>query len=64
MGKIRESDKIWEIPNSGKWTRGGGEGGGQGVGVTGWWALRGHLAGWALGVMLYVSKLNSNKKDF
>ena len=24
----------------------------------------GHLAGWALGVMLYVGKLNSNKKIF
>ena len=35
MGKIREGDKTGETPNSGKQTRGGGRGGGQGVGVTG-----------------------------
>ena len=60
---ISEDDRTWEIPNSGKWTRGSGKGCGWGVGgdwVTG--TEGGHLVGWALGVMLYVGKLNSNKK--
>ena len=60
---ISEGDKTWKTPNSRKWTRGSGKGGRQGVGVTGWWALRGHLVEWALGVMLYVAKLNSNKNN-
>ena len=42
---ISEGDKTSETPNSGKRTRGSGKGGGQGVGVTGWWALRGALGG-------------------
>ena len=62
MRNIRKGDRTWETPNSGKGTRGGGRGGGLGVEVTEWWALRGHLMGWALGVILYVGKLNSNKK--
>ena len=35
-------------------TRGSGRGGGQGNAVTGWWALRGHLTGWALGAICYM----------
>ena len=61
-GKYQKGDRTWETPYSGKRTRGSGRGGGSRVGVTGWWALRGHLMGWTLGVMLYVGKLNSNKK--
>ena len=49
VGKIREGDKTWETPNSGKRTRGGRNGGGQRVGVTGWWALRGVLDGMSTG---------------
>ena len=30
--------------------------------MNGWWALRGALDWWALGVILYVGKLNTNKK--
>ena len=50
--------------NSGKLTRDGGMGGGRWAGG-GWlgeghWG--GHLMGWALGVILYVGKLNTNKK--
>ena len=48
--------------NSGKQTRDSGKGGGQGVGVTGDGHWGGHLTGRALGVILYVGKLNSNKK--
>ena len=40
---ISEGEKTGETPNSGKWTRGSGKGGGWGVGVTEWWALRGAL---------------------
>ena len=29
MGKIREGEKTWETPNSGKGTKGSGRGGGQ-----------------------------------
>ena len=29
MGKIREGDRTWETPNSGKRTRGGRKGGGR-----------------------------------
>ena len=60
---ISEDDRTWETPNSGKWTKGSGKGGGWGHGVTGWWALRGALMGWALGDMLYVGKLNSSTKN-
>ena len=35
MGNIREGDRTGEIPNSGKRTRVGGRGGGQGVVVSG-----------------------------
>ena len=35
---------------------------GKGLGWLGDGHWGGHLAGWALGVMLYVGKLNSNKK--
>ena len=61
---ISEGDKTWETLNSGKWTRVGGKGGGQGreLGWLGDGHWGGHLAGWALGVMLHVGKLNSNKK--
>ena len=59
---ISEGDKTWETSNSGKGIRGSGKGGERGVGVTGWWALWWALMGWALGVILYVGKLNTNKK--
>ena len=60
MGKS-EGDRTWETPNSGKWTKGSGRGGGGGWGdwVTG--TEREHLTGWALVVILYVGKSNSNK---
>ena len=48
-GKIREGDKTWEVPNSGKQTKGCGRGGGGGDGVTGWWALRRALDGMSTG---------------
>ena len=32
MGNINEGDRTWEIPNSGKWTRGTGKGGRGGLG--------------------------------
>ena len=35
MGNIREGDKTWETPNSGKQTRDSGRGGGWFHGVTG-----------------------------
>ena len=54
---ISESDKTWETPNSGKWTKGSGWVVDVGLG----WLGDGHLVGWALVVMLYVGKLNSNK---
>ena len=61
MGNIRKGDGTWKTPNSGKRTRGGGKGGGQGVGVTGWRGMRGALDGMSsLGVILEVGKLNSN----
>ena len=56
VGKIR-GDRTWETPNSGKRTRCSGRGGG-GNRVTGWRALRGHLMGWALGVILYWTPIN------
>ena len=60
---ISEGDKTWETPNSGKWIKGSRKGGGLGgLGYLGDGHWGGHLAGWALGVMLYVGKLNSNKK--
>ena len=31
MGNIREGDRTWETPNSGKQTRGSGRGGGRGA---------------------------------
>ena len=46
---ISDGDKTWETPNSGKRIRGSGKGGGQGDGVTGWWALRGALGGVSTG---------------
>ena len=51
-----------KTPNSGKRTGGGGRGGGWGWVGDGHWG--GHLTGWALGVILYVGKLNSNKNYF
>ena len=58
---ISEDDKTWETPNSGKQGLVEKEvGGGLGWLGDGHWG--GHLTGWALGVMLYVGKLNSNKK--
>ena len=41
-GKYQKGRQNIKTPNSGKRTRGGGRGGG-GVGMTGWWALRGAL---------------------
>ena len=41
VGNIREGDRTWETPNSGKWTRGGGKGGRGGWG----WLGDGHRAG-------------------
>ena len=35
---------------------------GRGLGWVGYGHWGSHLAGWALGVMVYVNKLNSNKK--
>ena len=57
-----ECDRTWETPNSGKRTRASGRGGGQGDGWLGDRHWGGHLTGWALGVILYVDKLSSNKK--
>ena len=62
MGNIRKGDRTWETPNSEKRTRGGRKGGGWGVGWMGDGHWGGHLMGWALGVILYVGKLNTNKK--
>ena len=52
-GKYQKGRQNVKTPNSGKRTRGGRRGGGQGVGVNGFPAL---------GVILYVGKLNTNKK--
>ena len=41
--KYQKGRQNMKTPNSGKRTRGGGRGGGQGVGVNGWRALRGAL---------------------
>ena len=49
---------LWETK------RGGGKGGGRGVGVTGEGHWGGRLMGWALGVILYFGKLNTNKNKF
>ena len=49
VGKIRKGDKPWETPNSGKQTQGCRRGGGQGVGVPGWRALRGAHDGMSTG---------------
>ena len=42
MENISDSDRTWATP---LWemNKGGGKGGGRGVRVTGWWALRGAL---------------------
>ena len=50
-GNLKEND-FWQntkTPNSGKRTRRGGRGGGRGVGVNGWRALRGALDGMSTG---------------
>ena len=60
--KYQEGDKTWETPNTGKWTRGSGKGGGQGLEWLGNKHWGGHLTGWALCIVLYVGKLNSSKK--
>lgn len=52
-GKYQKGRQNVKTANSGKQTRGGRRGGGRGVGVNGWRAL---------GVILYVGKLNTNKK--
>ena len=57
VGKIREGDKPWETPNSGKQRVKEGEVGG---GMEHW---GGYLMGWALGIILYVGKLNLNLKN-
>ena len=46
---ISEGDKTWETPKYGTWTKGSGKGGGRGVEVTGWQALRGALGGMRTG---------------
>ena len=51
-GKYQKGSQNVKAANSGKRTRGGRRGGGRGVGVNGWRAL---------GVILYVGKLNTNK---
>ena len=61
-GKYQKGRQNVKTANSGKRTRGGGRGGGRGVGVTGWGALRGALDRMSTGVILYVGKLNTNKK--
>ena len=59
-GKIREGDKPWETPNSGKQRVAEGEVGGKMEWLhEGHWG--GHLMGWALGVILCADKLNLNK---
>ena len=52
-GKYQKGRQNVKTANSGKRTRGGERGEGRGVGVNGWRAR---------GVILYVSKLNTNKK--
>ena len=52
-GKYQKGRQNVKTANSGKWTRDGRRGGGRGVGVNGWRAL---------GVILYVGKLNTNEK--
>ena len=44
-GTYQKGRQNIKTPNSGKRTGGGGGGGAQGVGVTGWRALRGALDG-------------------
>ena len=61
-GNIREGDRTWETPNSWKWIRGSRRGGEQGLGWLGDGHWTGHLMQRAVGVTLYVGKLNSNKK--
>ena len=61
MGNIRKGDRTWGTPNSGKQI---GVVEGQEVGGWGWLGGRHwgrHLMGWALGVILYVGKLNTIK---
>ena len=53
-----------KAPNSGKRTKHGGRGGGRVWGWLGDGHRDGELTGWALGVMLYVGKLNTNKNKF
>ena len=55
--RVTEHERLLTLGNKQELVRGDG----QGDGVIGWWALRGHLTGWAMGVILYVGKLNSNK---
>ena len=50
VGYIREGDKPWEAPNSGKWTRGSGRGGERGMG----WLGDGQGTGWPLGIILML----------
>ena len=38
--KYQKGIQNMKTPNSGKRTRGSGRGGGRGVRMTGWWALR------------------------
>ena len=61
VGKIRKGDKTWETPNSGKWTKCSGWGGGWRDVATEWWALGGHLMGLTLRVILYYCKSNLHK---
>ena len=48
-GKYQKGRQNVKTANSGKRTRGGGRGGRQGYGVTGWQALRGALDGMSTG---------------
>ena len=54
-GKIREEDKPWEIPNSGKLTKGCGRGRGWWDGVTGWQALRRAVDGMSTGCYMLAN---------
>ena len=65
VGNISQGDSTQETPNSGKWTRGGERGGGQGDGVTGWRALTGAPDRMSTGyyTICWQSKLQLKKKQ-
>ena len=61
-GKIMEEDKPQKTPHSGKQTKGCRRGDGKGDWVTGWQVLRRAHDEMTLDAILYVAKLNLNKK--